>query len=111
MRHTFDRRQVLRGVIAGGAVTVGLPILDAMLNENGDAFAATGKQLPLRFATWFWPLGLGEGNWVPKAVGTDYELPVQMAVLAPCQKKMNFYTGSQIYLDGLGNNTHFSTVQ
>ncbi len=111
MKRVFHRRQVLRGILAGGAVTVGLPILDAMLNDNGDAFADTGKPLPTRFASWFWPLGFGEGDWVPKAAGTDYELPWQLEPLKPYQKKMNLFTGSQVFLDGAPNGTHFTTIQ
>ncbi len=100
------RRQVLRGMMAGSALSVGLPILDCILNENGDAFAATGKPLPERFATWFWGCGLGEGDWVPKAAGADYELPAQLAPLKPFQKRMLLFSGSHIMLDGANNNTH-----
>jgi hypothetical protein len=107
----WTRRRVMRGMLAGGAVTVGLPILDCMLNENGTAFADTGAALPTRFAAWYWPLGLGEGDWVPKASGADYELPSQMSVLQPYKKKLNFFTGSQVFLDGAANATHFTGVQ
>ena len=58
----WTRRRVLRGMLAGGAVTVGLPIFDCLLNDNGTAFADTGAPLPTRFATWFWALGLGRGG-------------------------------------------------
>jgi hypothetical protein len=111
MKNVLSRRTVLRGTLAGGAVSIGLPILNSMLNENGDAFAATGKPLPTRFATWFWPLGLGEQDWTPKSKGADYELPSQMAVLKPFQKRLNFYTGNQVFLDGHANVVHFTTVQ
>src|SRR5688572_13354746 len=111
MKHIFDRRQVLRGMLAGGSFAVGLPILDAMLNENGDALAATGKPLPTRFATYFWPMGFGEGHWIPAKQGADYDLPPQLKALEPYKKKMNFFTGSQIYLDGSGSSTHFTPIQ
>ena len=45
----WTRRRVLRGMLAGGAVSIGLPILDCMLNGNGTAFADTGAPLPTRF--------------------------------------------------------------
>lgn len=108
---SLRRRRFLRGVLAGGAVTVGLPILDAALNENGYAFAASGKPLPPRFATWFWPLGLGESEWVPKTAGANYELPPQLAALKPFQQKMNLFSGTQVFLDGQPNDTHFTGVQ
>jgi hypothetical protein len=108
---TWTRRRVLRGMLAGGAVTVGLPIFDCLLNNNGTAFADTGAPLPTRFATWFWPLGLGEEDWRPKNAGADYELPPQLAVLNPFKAKLNLFSGSQVFLDGQSNNTHFTGVQ
>jgi hypothetical protein len=107
----WTRRRVLRGMLAGGAVTVGLPIFDCLLNDNGTAFADTGAPLPTRFATWFWALGLGEEDWRPKNAGSDYELPPQLAVLNPFKKKLNLFSGSQVFLDGQSNNTHFTGVQ
>src|SRR3954467_11212876 len=107
----LGRRRVLRGLMAGGAVTVGLPILDCLLNTNGTAFAATGRSIPPRFGTWFWGLGLGEGNWTPTATGAKYELPHQLAALKPFQAKMNLFSGTNVYLDGQSNNTHFTGVQ
>ena len=107
----WTRRRVLRGVLAGGAVTVGLPIFDCLLNDNGTAFADTGAPLPTRFVTWFWPHGLGEEDWRPKNAGADYELPSQLAALNPFKKKLNLFSGSQVFLDGQSNTTHFTGVQ
>ena len=53
----LSRRDVLRGMLAGTAVSVGLPPLEAMFNVNGTAYAAGGG-LPLRFGLFFW----GNGN-------------------------------------------------
>src|ERR1700683_4798212 len=92
----WTRRRVLRGMLAGGAVTVGLPILDCMLNENGTAFADTGAPIPTRFVAWFWGLGFGEQDWVPKGAGSDYELPWQMAALQPFRKRLNLFSGSNV---------------
>ncbi len=58
----LTRRRVLRGMLAGGAVTVGLPILDCVLNDNGTAFADTGAPLPTRFASWPGPVESGSRN-------------------------------------------------
>jgi hypothetical protein len=107
----LNRRRVLRGMMAGGAVSVGLPILDCMLNGNGTAFAATGKELPTRFATWFWALGFGENDWTPKASGKDYELPMAMEALKPLKSRMNFFTGAEVFLEGKVNETHFTGAQ
>lgn len=106
-----SRRTVLRGVMAGGVVSVGLPILDCMLNVNGTAFAGTDAPIPLCFATWFWGLGVGEGEWQPKTSGTEYEMPRQFKVLTPLKHKMNLFSGAQVFLDGGSNTTHFTGVQ
>ena len=36
----WSRRRVLRGMLNGGAVTLGLPVLNCFLNESGTAFAS-----------------------------------------------------------------------
>lgn len=108
---SMTRRRLLKGLLGGGAVAVGLPILDCVLNENGDAFAATGAPLPTRFGTWFWPCGLGEREWRPKVAGKDYTLPQEMVALTPFKDKVNLFSGSQVFLDGVANQTHFTGVQ
>ena len=111
MQSIIERRQVLRGMLAGTAITVGLPILDCQLDTNGLALAATGARIPPRFGTWFWGLGLNEGEWQPKQAGTDYELSRQLVALKPYQKRMNLFSGGQVFLDGASNSTHFTGVQ
>ena len=61
MNKDLTRRRILRGMVGGGAVTLGLPFLDCMLNTNGTALAG-GRPLPVRFGTWNW--GLHEGHQV-----------------------------------------------
>ena len=107
----ITRRTILRGMMAGGAISVGLPILDCMLDTSGTAFAATGAPIPPCFATWFWGLGVGEGEWQPKTAGKDYEMPRQFKVLEPLRQKMNLFSGGQVFLDGGSNTTHFTGVQ
>ena len=53
----ISRRQVLRGMLRGSAVALGLPLFEAMLNENGSALAA-GSALPVRYGLFFWGNGL-----------------------------------------------------
>ena len=108
---TWTRRRALRGMLAGGAVTVALPIFDCLLNDSGTAFADTGAPLPTRFGSWFWGLGIGENDWVPKQTGTDYELPVEFDALQPFKKKLNLFSGGEVFLDGQANQTHFTGVQ
>ena len=108
---TWTRRRLLRGMLAGSAVTVGLPILDCVLNDNGTAFADTGAPLPTRFASWFWPLGLGEKDYRPAEGGSNYAMPWQLQALNPFKKRLNLFSGSHVALDGAANQTHFTGVQ
>ncbi len=107
----WTRRRVLRGMLAGSAITVGLPILDCVLNDNGTAFADTGALIPTRFVSWFWGLGIGEQEWWPKTAGADYELPWELGAIKPFKKRLNLFSGSQVFLDGNTNRTHFTGIQ
>ncbi len=57
MKHMISRRRALRGILAGSAVALGLPLLESMLNGNGTALAA-GPGLPVRYGLFFWGNGL-----------------------------------------------------
>lgn len=59
LEQTLSRRRFLRGTLKGGAVSVGLPLLNVFLNDNGTAYA-DGMPIPLRFGTWSWGLGMSE---------------------------------------------------
>jgi hypothetical protein len=48
----LNRREVLRGMLGGAAVSVGLPPLEAIFNCSGTAYAAGGG-LPTRFGLFF----------------------------------------------------------
>ena len=110
-RRKFNRRSVLRGVLKGSAIVVGLPILESFLNDNGTAFAADGSALPLCFGSWFWGLGLTPDRWEPKIIGAGYQLPEHIAVLNPIKEKLNIYSGLQVFLDGKVNQNHMSGAQ
>lgn len=110
-KRKLNRREVLRGVLGGTAVSISLPILECFLNESGTAYAATGKELPPVFGTWFWGLGLIPQLWVPKTTGQAYELPEHLSAFAPVKSKINLYSGTQVFLDGKVNQNHFSGAQ
>ncbi len=95
-----SRRRVLKGMLGGSAVTVGLPFLDCFLNENGTALAASGQELPVCFGTWFNGLGLNPGYWEPKTIGPDYEVTHQLEPLRQFRDRINVYSGMRVYLDG-----------
>ena len=104
----ISRRSALRGMLGGSAVGVGLPILDCFLNENGTALAATGAPLPVRFGTWFWGCGLNNGRWVPSKVGANFDMPAEIKILAPFQKRLNVFSGFKVMTDGKPAVVHYS---
>ena len=110
-RQKLSRRTMLRGVVGGMAVSVGLPLLECFLDSNGKAYAATGAPLPPLFGTWFWGLGLTPGMWEPKTTGNQYALPEHLASLEPIKSKINLFSGMQVFLDGKVNQNHFSGAQ
>jgi hypothetical protein len=69
--------------MAGAAIRVGLPPLSAWFTTNGTAYAAeTGaKAISPRFVFWFNGNGVPERYWIPREVGTDYELTPCLAPL------------------------------
>jgi len=108
MAHDITRRKALRGMLGGTAVTVGVPLLDIFLDGNGQALAATGAPMPVRFGTWFWGLGVNPTRWFPTKQGKDYDLPPELAPIAPFQHKINVLGGFNVPLDGAPNLPHRS---
>ena len=96
---TFTRRRVLRGILQGGAVTVGLPLLNCFLNGNGNAYA-DGTPLPVRYGTWLWGLGMSKSVFVPKKVGQGYDLPEELVALKNVRDQINLYTNLTAFRDG-----------
>lgn len=104
----FNRRSILRGVLGGATVGMGLPLLDLFLDGNGAALA-NGAPLPTRFASFFWGLGLTPTRWEPKKVGSDYDIPPQLAFLeGGLHKKTSVFTGFTVGLDGRPSHPHWT---
>ncbi|MEA2697454.1 MAG: hypothetical protein QOI66_1725 [Myxococcales bacterium] len=97
-RTIISRRAVLRGMVGGGlAVTVPLPRLAGMLNDNGTAYAAGGA-LPVRFGSWFFGNGIIPSRWVPPkaGVGASWELSEQLSPLQVVKPYISVITGLTI---------------
>lgn len=108
MTFTLDRRTALRGAVNGMAVAIGLPLLDVFLDVNGEALAATGAPVPVRFGTWFWGLGVNPPRWFPSKIGADYDLKEELAPIAPLKHKINVLSDFALPLDGKPNLPHVS---
>ncbi len=108
----FTRRSLLRGMVGGSAVYLGLPALDMFLNGNGMAWA-NGAPLPVRFGTYFWGLGLtdtptGGTRWVPKTIGFDYEPTPELESFSELRHKVSVFSGFRVIGDGKPNIVHWS---
>ncbi len=102
-RH-LSRRTFLRGAVAGSTVALAVPILEAMLNSNGDAFA-NGSELPRRMITWFFGNGVALANtddagslmWAPPETGANYPLTPQLAPLSDVRDYCNLVTKLKLF--------------
>jgi len=90
----LSRRAILRGIAAGSLVTVGLPLLEIMLNSNGTALAG-GDPLPSQFLTWFFGNGVRLGRFEPTQVGTTWSLSEELQPLVNVKEYVSVCTGLQ----------------
>jgi hypothetical protein len=102
------RREVLRGILGGGAVTVALPFLDCFLNDHGTALAS-GAPLPVRFGTWFWGSGFSPGYGISET-SSDVQVLVEAKALERFTKGMNYFSGFNVPLDGGLNLVHYTGI-
>jgi hypothetical protein len=96
MSKILDRRTLLRGVLGGSTVSLGLPPLEAMLNTHGDAWAA-GEAIPRRFGVWFWGCGVKLKYWVPAGTDTAWDPTTreELAPLANLKPYLSLVTGME----------------
>lgn len=102
----LDRRTVLRGLLTTGAsVSIGLPLLEAMLNESGTALAQTGTLLQPLYLTWFFGNGTLPGLWKPATtgVGAGWQLSPQLQPLAELKSYLTVVSGLENKLVVSGN--------
>ena len=94
-RRRLSRRTMLKGLLGGAAVSVGLPALEIMLNDHGTALASGGG-LPLRFGLFLWANGILPPRWVPEEVGPGYALSDQLAPLEAVRDRFSVITGMKV---------------
>ncbi len=88
----LHRRALLRGVLGGVVVGLGLPVLEAMLDPHGTRLAS-GDPIPRRFMTWVIGNGVRLDRWVPATEGADYELTPALAPLADVREYCSVVSG------------------
>lgn len=96
-----SRRYAIRGALAGVGVSLWLPVLDAMCNDNGDAFAQ-GDELPTTFGIWFWGNGVHKQYWQPNGTGAgdSWQLPEHLSAFADVKEYITFLSGMDM-MDGV----------
>ena len=94
-----SRRFALRGALGGVGVAMWLPMLEAMFNNNGTAFAAGGP-LPTSFGIWFWGNGVHKDLWTPTGSGASWTLPQNLAAFESVKDSMTYVTGLDM-MDGI----------
>ncbi|MDX2053117.1 MAG: DUF1552 domain-containing protein [Polyangiaceae bacterium] len=89
-----SRRHLLRGFGAGSSVCLGLPILDAMLTDNGLLRTAHGQtNIPVNLLTFFIPNGVVPDAWWPVATGSAYELTRSLVPIAEFRQDFSIIQG------------------
>jgi len=88
------RRTFLRGLVAGTSVSLGLPVLEVMLNSSGDAWA-DGSDLPDRFGVWFWGNGVRPDYWLPSG-STNWSPSAALQPLADLVPYVSVVSGCAI---------------
>jgi hypothetical protein len=94
-RFRMPRRSFLRGALHGGlGISIGLPLLEVMLNDHGTALAQ-GLPLTKRFGTFFFGNGRGveASKWRPDGTGTGWTPSVELAPLAGIRDYVSVVTG------------------
>jgi hypothetical protein len=102
----LDRRTVLRGMLATGAlVGVPLPLLESMLNGNGTRLARANTPLSPLYVTWFFGNGTLPGLWKPATTGAGsaWALSPQLQPLAAVKSHLTVITGLENEIVVSGN--------
>ena len=88
-----SRRHFLRGLLAGGAVTVSLPWLESLSGTLPKAHATGPSGFPTRFGLFYWGNGVLPDKWVPAETGDDYTLSEQLQGLSQHRAKLTVLSG------------------
>lgn len=102
----LNRRTLLRGVLATGAsVSIGLPLLEVMLNQSGTALAQSNAPMSPLYVTWFFGNGALPGLWKPARTGAgdQWQLSHQLTPLAEVKSHLTVISGLEGKLVASGN--------
>ncbi len=92
----LSRRTVLRGLLGGAAVSVGLPWLEIFGPQARSAFAAPAEGFPKRFALFFWGNGMLPERWIPGSTGEAWPITEQLEPLRDVWNDVSVVTGLRV---------------
>ncbi len=98
---SWSRRRVLRGMLTGGSVAVGLPMLEVFAGRAARASCETG--FPRRFGVFSWGNGNLPDRFLPigEGRGDDWQLSEQLAALAAVKHKLAVVSGYSVKVDNI----------
>lgn len=85
---------MLRGALAGSAVAIGLPVLEAMQPRMRTAHAE--GTIPDRFGLWFWGNGIRRELWVPPTTGPGYTPSEELMPLLGVRDYVSVVTNTNV---------------
>ncbi|MFT5434332.1 MAG: hypothetical protein ACI9OJ_005045 [Myxococcota bacterium] len=97
-RPRLSRRTLLKGLLGGAAVTIGLPPLELFMNSTGTAYAEDGplaSGFPKRFGIFYFGNGNNPERWVPQAEGANWASE-QLAPLESLRQYITIVTGAAV---------------
>lgn len=83
-----------RTVLKGAGVTMGLPMLEAMIPAASAQDSAAEAQL--RFAAVYTPHGVILDEWVPETEGADYEMTPILKPMEPFRDQMQVFSNMKL---------------
>lgn len=91
----LDRRALIRGVVGGTSVSLGLPLFEIMMDGHGEALA-DGTEFPTRFGLWFWGNGVRPESWIPTSTGSNWTPNTETNPLLPLRPYVSVVSGCEI---------------
>jgi uncharacterized protein DUF1552 len=91
----LNRRTLLRGVVGGAGIAIGLPPLEAMFNSTGTAHA-DGTGIPKRLGIFFWGNGVKVDRWTPANTGAGWTPSTELEPLTAVKDYVSVVSGMEI---------------
>mgnify|MGYP001213744266 CR=1 FL=1 len=96
----ISRRALIKGMLGGAVVSIGLPPLELFMNSTGTAYADGATGFPKRFGLFFWGNGNIPERWNPIGQGSadQWQLSEQLAPLKDLKDEISVISGMRVYV-------------